>query len=520
VSEETSFVEETDVIVVGYGFSGGIAAIEAADAGARVILLEKMPDPGGISVCSAGSARSARDFDDAFAYLKTTNGGRTPDDVIEALARGMVGIEKYLERLAGACGLTVSATTSRDRKTGANYPLPGWDTFYHTLVDDIPGFDPKVAYPYVAGLAGGRRLFHVLERNIALRPRISVRLESPVKRLIARGVPGAAEAVGVELDGAHAGHTIKAKRGIVLACGGFECDEETKRQYWQMTPVLPAMGRQNTGDGIRMAQTMGAKLWHMWHYHGAYGFRHPEADTGGFPYGIRMKRLPDWVPGVDARTRAQMSWILVDADGKRFMNEMPPYTQDTGARAFEFYDTQRQRFPRVPAHMIVDEDGRRMYRLADPCFNERGIDFKWSEDNLAEVEAGILKRADSLGELAQIIGADEKVLAETIERWNVACDADRDRDFARPAGSFTPIRKPPYYTAEVWPVLSNTQGGPVHDACQRIIDAEGKPIPRLYAAGEMGSAFGHLYMSGGNISECFVTGRIAGTEAAKLTPLA
>ena len=78
---------------------------------------------------------------------------------------------------------------------------------------------------------------------------------------------------------------------------------------------------------------------------------------------------------------------------------------------------------------------------------------------------------------------------------------------------------PPFYGATVWATLSNTQGGPVHDAKQRIIDVYGKPIPRLFAAGELGSSFGHLYMSGGKISECFVTGRIAGNEAAKLKPL-
>jgi predicted oxidoreductase len=60
----------------------------------------------------------------------------------------------------------------------------------------------------------------------------------------------------------------------------------------------------------------------------------------------------------------------------------------------------------------------------------------------------------------------------------------------------------------------------VHDEKQRIIDAFGDPIPRLYAAGELGSSFGHLYLSGGNIAECFVTGRIAGRNAAEAEPLA
>ena len=80
------------------------------------------------------------------------------------------------------------------------------------------------------------------------------------------------------------------------------------------------------------------------------------------------------------------------------------------------------------------------------------------------------------------------------------------------------IQRPPFFADEVWPVVSNTQGGPVHDPKQRIIDVEDQPIPRLYAAGELGSSFGHLYLAGGNIAECVVTGRIAGREAASLPP--
>ena len=63
-------------------------------------------------------------------------------------------------------------------------------------------------------------------------------------------------------------------------------------------------------------------------------------------------------------------------------------------------------------------------------------------------------------------------------------------------------------------MVSNTQGGPVHDAEQRILDPFGAPIPGPYAAGELGSVFGHLYMSGGNLAECFIGGEIAGSNAA------
>jgi predicted oxidoreductase len=94
-----------------------------------------------------------------------------------------------------------------------------------------------------------------------------------------------------------------------------------------------------------------------------------------------------------------------------------------------------------------------------------------------------------------------------------------DEDFKRPPGAMMRIERPPFYGAPVWATVSNTQGGPVHDEQQRIIDAFGAPIPRLYAAGELGSSFGHLYLSGGNIAECFVTGRIAGRNAAEAEPL-
>ena len=80
-----------------------------------------------------------------------------------------------------------------------------------------------------------------------------------------------------------------------------------------------------------------------------------------------------------------------------------------------------------------------------------------------------------------------------------------------------PIATPPFYAVPVWPVISNTQGGPVHNVEQQIIDTFGEPIPRLYSAGELGSFWSHLYLLGGNLSECLISGRIAGINAAAET---
>jgi len=113
---------------------------------------------------------------------------------------------------------------------------------------------------------------------------------------------------------------------------------------------------------------------------------------------------------------------------------------------------------------------------------------------------------------------DEAVLTTTIDEWNEACDRNNDSMFGRPPASMVRIAKPPFYVAEVWPICSNTHGGPVHDAEQRVINSFGETIPRLYAAGELGGVFGHLYISGGNLAECFVGGWTAGRNAARLTP--
>ena len=498
---------EYDVIVVGYGFAGAVAAIEASGAGASVLLLEKMKDPGGISICAAGGLRVARSFDDAFAYLRETNAGTTPDDVLEVMARGMTTLPEYLEGLARASNAKVYL---RDRE--ANYPLAGYRTFQFLGIESVPGFDAARDYPHAQALRDGPNLFKVLEDNVRSR-QVDVRLATAARRLT-RNADN--EVTGVVTDGPHGPRTVRARRGVVLACGGFEADHAMQQQYWHFKPVLSAVSRANTGDGIRMAMEAGADLWHMWHFHGSYGFRHPDPS---YPIGIRMKRLPDWTPG-GAPPETKMSWIVLSKDGRRFMNEYLPYVQDSGHRPLDYFDPVTQQFPRVPAYALVDENGRKMYPLAKMVYNDRDAKrYDWSSDNLREVDLGILKRAHSIEELAALIKVDARTLSATVERWNRQCAAGLDDDFGRPPLTMTPVETPPFYIGEVWPIVSNTQGGPVHDVHQRVLNPFGEPIPRLFEAGELGSIWGHLYMSGGNLSECFITGAIAGRAAAALEPL-
>lgn len=507
--------ETFDVLVAGFGFAGASAAISAADAGARVLLLEKQPKPGGISVCSAGGVRITRDADAAHRYLQITNAGTAPDESLRALADGMATIAPFVESLAAAVGAQTATSW-----VSANYPFDGGDSFGYVSIADLPGFDPVRDFPWVRALRGGARLFKVMWDNVGQRPGIEVRLGHAAERLVMED----GRVIGLTYR-APDGEIVEARAsgGIVLATGGFEAADDMKQRYWQEKPVLSGAYGGNTGDGIRMAQAAGADLWHMWHYHGTYGFRHP--DPARYPYGIRLYRLPDWVPApgggegeihsffagyVDQR----MPWILLDRDGRRFMNEYPPYLQDTGHRPMGVYDPATQRYPAIPAWLIVDEDGRRFAPLGFPTKNDPDRDFTWSEDNQAEVELGILHRAESLEDMAAAMEVDPAVLRESINRWNAACAAGSDADFGRLKATMMPIRNSPFLFGEVWPIVANTQGGPVHDTRQRVLNPFGEPIAGLYAAGEMGSVFGHLYMSGGNLAECFIGGRIAGQEAA------
>jgi succinate dehydrogenase/fumarate reductase flavoprotein subunit len=506
---ERPWHETADVVVVGYGYAGAVAAIEAHDAGADVLLIEKMPDPGGISITSGGNVRIVDDAEDGFRHLQATNAGTTPDSVLRALAAGLQQIPAYFEKISSLSGASVNR-----RKADGNYPFPGTKTFGYVSIENVPGFDAERTYPFVSSYvpiarAAGVRLFKVLEDNVRSR-RLRVLLATSARRLIT-GENGEVQGLTAEHEGEPI--AIKARRAVVLACGGFEANADMQRQFWQEKPVLSAAYMGNTGDGIVMAQQVGAALWHMWHYHGVYGFKHPDPE---YPFGIRPKRLPDWVPGEEARPDVKVPWIIVDRLGRRYMNEYQPYTQDTSWRAMALLDAYSMSYLRIPSYMIMDEPGRGAYPIVSPTFNDRRFKFVWSEATLRELEARIVRKCNSIRELALAMKVGEPVLATTIAGWNAACDRGEDSVHGRPPTSMLKIATPPYYCAEVWPICSNTHGGPVHDAEQRILNAFGEPIPRLFAAGELGGVFGHLYISGGNLAECFVGGWTAGRNAARL----
>ena len=200
-----------------------------------------------------------------------------------------------------------------------------------------------------------------------------------------------------------------------------------------------------------------------------------------------------------------------------FLNEYHPAPQDTMHRPLEYFDPDIPGYPRIPCYLIFDEEGRKLGPIAKPMTTTSDLFYDWSQDNSAEVENGWIVKGRTLAELAEKLGIDPGNLEATIERWNALVDKGEDIDFRRPPGTMFPINHPPFYGIEAWPICTNTQGGPKHNAWQQVVDPWDRPIPRLYAVGELGSFFGHLYLLGGNLAECIVGGRIAGRKAAEET---
>ena len=196
------------------------------------------------------------------------------------------------------------------------------------------------------------------------------------------------------------------------------------------------------------------------------------------------------------------------------------------------YHDENAFYPRVPTHTVFDETTRLAgpFQALDPQrtrfalygYTQLFKDYIWSSDNSVEIEKGWIIKADTLRELALKIKEDpdneERMNPDTLEdavaRYNKYCELGTDHDFGRNPATLIAIETPPFYSLKLWPRSTNTQGGPRHDKYRRAIHITGTPIPRLYTAGELGSAWGWLYQGGGNLGECIASGRIAGEKAA------
>jgi succinate dehydrogenase/fumarate reductase flavoprotein subunit len=486
-----SWDAEADLVVVGCGGAGLATAIRAADLGASVIVLEKeAPESHRPSSREARMVMHVSDVDLATEYFDRCAGGMIPRSVSRAWAERAHALPGWLAEVIGFRMEPVRGAQQKDF-AGAEaihvaMPVPA---------DSAVRVDPRPD-PYGVPLAGDARpvhgeLFDALLAAAQARPAVRIMWGAPATRLIQQGDR---RVRGVVTPGA----TVGARAGVVLTCGGYEFDEELKLNYLKGYPVHFYGSPSSTGDGIRLAQSAGADLWHMNQMIGR---------------AIGHFTLEDGRP-VNAIVRLDPTgYVITDKRGSRFADE------EAQARIIEhtFYyelvnfDRQTRDYPRIPCYWFMDQ--RRID--AGPLAGATGaFDYSWSEDNQAELARGWISRGDTIADAARAAGVlDPEAAQRSVVEYNQACATGSD-PFGRPAESLVPLDAPPFYCMPLYPGGPNTCGGPRRDDRSRVLDPFGDPIPGLFAAGELGEPFGLLYpSSGSNMSEAYSFGQIAAETA-------
>lgn len=477
---------EADVLVVGFGGAGASAAITAHDAGARVVILEKMPQPGGNTRLSMSSwfCPPPGMEKQAVEHIDTLCFGRTGRAVIEAYVRAASGNKEWIEGLGASTRITRFLTIRYPQVTHPSWPnFPGSAAMVnHTAVPESD--DERV----------GERLWRLLSTNVEKR---GIRtFANAAARELLTGEEGEVIGAVAEMGGRRV--MVKARRAVVLACGGFEFNEAMKEQYFPIMPFHGIGNPGNTGDGIVMAQRIGAALWHMGVVVGGLGLKTKEFEA---PFGISY---------------ASPGFIYVNKHGRRFTNETG-WELHFAWQALAAFDPKSPGYPTLPVYGVCDRDTLRKGPL-HLGVSGTAYGYKWSADNSAEVAKGWISQGKTIAELARRLSIDAATLEKSVTRYNDHCRAGTDADFHRSKETLQPLATPPYYAVELSPWLVNTMGGPRRDHDARVLNTEGRPIPRLYSAGELGSLWGHLYCGGGNVGEALAVGRIAGANAAAEKP--
>jgi hypothetical protein len=477
--------KEVDVVVVGYGGAGASTAITAHDEGAKVLILEKAPEgrQGGTTRASANIFMAPPPgLEEAmFEYLRHTDyGDQIEPEIHRALAAEMMKVEPWVRSLGGE---------------PVEFPYPP--------VFDVPG--SEACRRMIVGDKGWgyEQYWMLLERNVQERG-IEVLCGTPARSLVA-GPEG--EVLGVVAENEQGELYIKARRGVVLSTGGFEANPEMLKDYAIGYPLYYWGNPGNTGDGVRMAEALGAKLSHM---------NNIEA-----PQGAGLK-VPDF-DAVFLIGLGDNSFMYVNKFGERFINEFQTATYGWGWHHILLFDKERMTFPQIPWYGIFGQavmDAGPLSPYANMGWNVIVEGYEWSADNQEELDKGWILKADSLSELANQIaerdGNEGKMQVGTLEaalnEYNRGCDEGEDAQFERPSDQLAPVSGPPYYAVELWPIVHATLGGPNRDANGRIVDLSNQPIPRLYSAGEMGSWWGSGY--DGGVIEGIPSGLIAGRNVA------
>ncbi|MDE2620222.1 MAG: FAD-binding protein, partial [Sphingomonadales bacterium] len=442
MTQETNWDREADVVVLGSGGAALTAAISARDFGAAdVVILEKSGMVGGTSAMSGGmlwipgnlyqiEAGIAESDEDVVAYLDSLAPGQLDPDTLGAFMEGGPELIRYLvdktpvrfhsysdfpdyqpympgAKPDGGRSLDNVAFSferlgkwaSRVNPTKMAYPVRGSlkEAIDGTLDETTLAEREKGDYRGLGQALIGALFLAVIERDIP------VEFEKRARRLVKDGD----RVIGVVCEDANGrDYRVRARRGVVIATGGFEWNEALVRTFLRGPLTGPVSVPENEGDGLIMAMEAGAQLGNMqnaWWQQSVLEFKPQHRNA-----------KPNYMLGSDERARPGA--ILVNKAGKRFVNEAANY--NAMGKAVVAFDAGRHEYANLPYWLIVDQ----RYKDKYPLFTSMP-----GTDAIPEY----LMKADSLEELAEKAGIDPAGLVATVDRFNRMVRNGRDEDFHR-----------------------------------------------------------------------------------------
>lgn len=491
--------EQVDVIIVGGGNAALCAALAAAENGARVVVLERAPEAeaGGNSAFTAGAIRVAyRGIEDLRAIMpdltedeiaRTDFGTYTEDQFFDDMFR--VTQNRTDPTLCETLVRSSFATLRWMREKGVRFqPIYGRQAF---KVDGKFKFWGGLT---VEAWGGGPGLVAALTK--ASRDHgIDIRYESRAVRLLSDG-----RAVrGVEVKTPARRYPLGAAT-VILASGGFEADPEMRTRYlgpgWELAKVRGS--RFNTGDGIKMALAVGAAPAGNWSGCHAVGWDYNAPEFGDLAVGDGFQK------------HSYPFGVMVNAEGKRFVDEGADFRNYTYAK-----------YGRV----ILSQPGNFAWQI----FDSKVLHLLRDEYRIRQVTK---RRAETLEMLAgQLDGVDGRAFLAEISAYNAAVrrdipfnpnvkDGRHTEGLPIPKSNWAnPIEDPPFEAYQVGCGVTFTFGGLRIDEGARVLDQDFRPIPGLYAAGELvGGLFYFNYPGGTGLMSGAVFGKLAGATAAADLP--
>ena len=474
----------TDLVIIGAGGAGLVAAAAALEAGmTNIIVIEKAATPGGNTAQSAGM----------FAIdspAQKRKGIRVPEDQI------------FREKMAYANWRVDPALTRHCiRESGRMVEwFEGKGMRFDNVIEFLrEGQAPKVFHSFSLGPDGfiGRRIVDTLTGECHRRG-VEILCDTSA---LALNRDGQGRTAAVTVRSAKQDSTIQT-RAVILATGGFGANSELLEKYFPGHGNVFTKGyAQMTGDGLTMAERIGA----------AIDDNMVLLVTGPHHY--------PWSHALTLLVR-RPELLLVNKEGERYCDET----------IFLDYHTEAgnalSRQPDMICYGLLDSAIKERIETSGQIVSgmerEAGGSGAWVQDLSKELEAGAARGTVFTGtgwdEVATQMGAAPAVLGETVKRYNEYCDSGRDGEFFKEGGFLLPLRKPPFYAVLGVQGFDTTLGGIKIDHRMEVIDQDGRPIPGLYATGDCASQWEHrdynLRHPGSAMTFAFCSGYIAGQEAA------